>query len=449
MTFLVCCCRYSSGRESLSLRAADLVKILAASRLAASLLAASLAIGVLSATDSRLLGQEETAAAAPDRSQQSETRVVVTKIDGAQVTIPADRLGADGLRLADGAVLSWDEVREIQTGNRLLGDDPDAITVRLRDQGVTYARQVTLSDGVVALATDLSDIRYPLGDVRSIRYPAPEGEAEWAALLREPSGEVDRLLVTTSRGPRVVAGLLEAIDADGVQLYFEDASRRVAQDKILGIVPAALAETAAPKFLVRVVDRSVLIADSLAVADGNWQIGWRGQVQPFPHETIVSVRVRSDRVLYVSDLTPVLDEVQTIVAPSAKNRVDTNVAGLPMALRLPPSPNANSGDRDVRTFSKGWGTRSRSRLAFDLPPDFNRLNGWVGIDTSTQGRGNCQAIVLLDDIQIFSQTITGDAAAVPLDVAVQGGRRLELRVETGEELDLADWVNWADLRLLK
>jgi hypothetical protein len=77
------------------------------------------------------------------------------------------------------------------------------------------------------------------------------------------------------------------------------------------------------------------------------------------------------------------------------------------------------------------------------------LNGWVGIDTSTQGRGNCQAIVLLDDIQIFSQTITGDAAAVPLDVAVQGGRRLELRVETGEELDLADWVNWADLRLLK
>lgn len=403
----------------------------------------------LAMTDVCLLAQEPDIVSAVNPNKSSETRVVITKIDGLQVTVTANRLANNGVSLEDGETLGWDEVRELQTGNRLLGDDPDVITVRLREQGVLYARQVTLSDGVVALATDLTDIQYPLVDVRSIRFPATEGETEWATLLREPSGEVDRLLVTTSRGPRVVAGLLESIDADGVQLYFEDASRRVARDKILGIVPAALTETASPKFLVQVVDRSVLIADSLAVADGNWQIGWQGQVQPFPHETIVSVRVRSDRVLYVSDLPPVLDEVQTIVAPSAKNRVDTNVTGLPMALRLPPSPNATPADRDVRTFSKGWGTRSRSRLVFDLPPGFNRLNGWVGIDTGTQGRGNCQAIVLLDDIQVFSQTITGDATAVPLDVPVQGGRRLELRVETGEELDLADWVNWADLRLLK
>lgn len=439
MTFLVCCCRCFAGLGSLSWRRAGLLNVSGV----------CLLIGVLAATNSRLLAQENASASAPDRSPQSETRVVVTNIDGSQITVPADKLAADGVELANGAVLSWDEVRELQTGNRLLGDDPGAITVRFRDQGVLYARQVTMSDGVVALATDLTDIQYPLVDVRSIRFPATDGETEWVTLLREPSGEVDRLLVTTSRGPRVVAGLLESIDADGVQLYFEDASRRVARDKILGIVPAALTETASPKFLVQVVDRSVLIADSLAVADGNWQIGWQGQIQPFPHETIVSVRVRSDRVLYVSDLTPVLDEVQTVVAPSAKNRVDTNVAGLPMALRLPASPNATPANRDVRTFSKGWGTRSRSRLVFDLPPDFNRLTGWVGIDTSTQGRGNCQAIVFLDDIQVFSQTILGNATAVPLDVAVLGGRRLELRVETGEELDLADWVNWADLRLLK
>lgn len=395
----------------------------------------------------------------PNRPESTDSRVVVVTIDGSRVTVPAERLSAEGVGLADGAVLSWDEVRELQTGNRLLGDDPDALTVRLRDQGVLYARQVSMTDGQLLVATDLTDIQYPLVDVRSIRFAAAEGEAEWAALLREPSGEIDRLLVTTSRGPRVVAGLLESLDAEGVQLYFEEASRRVGRDKILGIVPAALEESAAPKFLVQVVDRSVLIADSLTVTDGNWQIGWQGKTQPFPQETIVSVRVRSDRVLYVSDLTPVLDEVQTVIAPAAKNRVDTNVVGQPLTLRLPvaPAPTATTtsstaataAEREVRVFSKGWGTRSRSRLVFDLPPDFQRLSGWVGIDHSTQGRGNCQAIVLVDDIQVFSQTLRGDATAFPLDIAVQGGRRLELRVETGEELDLADWVNWADLRLLK
>jgi hypothetical protein len=150
-----------------------------------------------------------------------------------------------------------------------------------------------------------------------------------------------------------------------------------------------------------------------------------------------------------------LDEVQTIIAPTARNRIDANVVGQPLALRLPIAPPATAAtvgttsDREVRVFSKGWGTRSRSRLVFDLPPDFNRLRGWVGIDNSTQGRGNCLAVVLVDDIQVFSQSLRGDNVAVPLDIAIQGGRRLELRVETGEELDLADWVNWADLRLLK
>lgn len=239
------------------------------------------------------------------------------------------------------------------------------------------------------------------------------------------------------------------MDSEVVRIVFEGEERRVAWDKVLGIVPAAIDRNNEPKFTLSLVDRSVLIADSVQIANGLWQIGWKGQDTIFAPEMLVSLRVRSDRVLFLSDLNPVVDEVQTMIAPPAIQRRDANIFGQPITLRVPASGGSNDSATNFQTFAKGWGTRSRGQLVFEIPPGFQRLRGWVGIDLIANGQGVCQATVLVDGIQVFSQEIHGREAAVALDVSVASGRRLELLVEPGPQLDLSDWVNWADVRLLK
>jgi hypothetical protein len=373
----------------------------------------------------------------------------VSRINGTKFRIPPTGVSAAGVQPTDGPEISWEEINELTTKNALLGDDPTATVVRLRGNGVLQVRSLTAADGLVSMSTDLAEIRYPLLDIHSIRFAKSEGEAEWQALLQESSTEADRILVTTSRGPRVIAGLLEGMDADAVRIVFEGEERRITWDKVLGVVPAALDKSLEPKFLVQLVDRSVLISDSIQVEDGQWQIGWKDQRSSLAPEMIVSVRVRSNRVFYLSDLNPIVDEVQTMIAPPAVQQRDKNIFSQPLALRMPDSAGSSQSGGITQTFTKGWGTRSRGRLVFELPPGFERLQGWVGIDPSANGQGICQATLLVDGIQVFSQEIQGRQPAVAFDVPIADGRQLELLVEPGPQLDLSDWVNWAEIRLLK
>ncbi|MDP1560415.1 MAG: NPCBM/NEW2 domain-containing protein [Pirellulaceae bacterium] len=378
-----------------------------------------------------------------------EIPLEASKIDGTAIRVPLNGVLAEGLRPDNSSVVSWDEINELKTANRLLGDDATATVVQLRGNGVLQVRSLTAAEGMVTMTTDLAEITYPLLEIQSIRFANRDGQAEWQALLQERSTEEDRILVTTSRGPRVIAGLLDGMDAEAVQIEFEGEKRRVTWDKILGIVPAALDKSDEPKFSVQLVDRSVLIADSIQIENDLWQIGWKNQRFSLSLEMVVWVRVRSNRVFYLSDLKPVVDEVQTIIAPPAAQRRDANVFGQPITLQLPASDGASDSAAYVQTFAKGWGTRSRGRLVFELPAGFDRLRGWVGIDSSANGQGICQATILVDGIQVFSQEVQGRQLAVALDVPIGGGRQLELLVEPGPQLDLSDWVNWADVRLLK
>jgi hypothetical protein len=380
--------------------------------------------------------------------ESSETRVDVVMLDGSvRVGQLQSITGAAGLDSVDGRVVPLDDIRELRTPQRLLGDDPTTITVMLRGQGVLHARSLSVKEGVATIETDLAQLTYALLDIRGIRLPNQEGEAEWQTMLAEPSQEEDRLLVTTSRGPRIVAGLIESIDPAGVQIVFEDASRRVTMDKILAIAPAVLGDSAEPKFQIRLVDRSVLVADDIEYQDQKWTFRRNAHLLSFPSELVVSFRVRSDRVFELSELTPVIDTVQTIIAPDAVNRRDTSVMGSPLTLLMPKE--AAIGGGGPRVFAKGWGVRARSRVVFEIPAGFRELRGWVGIDTATNGQGTCQAVVLIDGIQVGSWSLEGSGTAQEISLPVNGGRRLELLVEPGPQLDLSDWVNWADLQLIK
>jgi len=396
-------------------------------------------------------------------SGQEEPLVQVVAIDGTVHRLTLDSLDeTDGLISSQGFTLPLDGIREIRTGHARLGDDPTTITVHLGGQGELHVRSLSLSDGQLRMATDLAEFQYPLVDVRGIRFPGVEGQAEWQSLIDEPSREADRLLVSTSRGPRVVAGLLEDITDGEVRIFFEDQSRQVARDRILAIVPALLGQRMEAKYMIATIDGSRLIADAISFRQEQWSLHWKDQQVQLPAQHVVQVTIRSDRVLYLSDLDPVIDQLQTILAPDRVNRRNVSVIGTPLRLRVPTgrageqangsettAADLTSARHKVQEFSTGWGTQARSRLVFEIPAGYTQLSGWVGIDAATGGQGLCQVSVLLDGIQVFSAEVSGPGSALPLNVPLGSARRLELLVEPGPMLDLSAWLNWADVRLLK
>jgi hypothetical protein len=150
-----------------------------------------------------------------------------------------------------------------------------------------------------------------------------------------------------------------------------------------------------------------------------------------PWDFVVCVSVRSDRLVYLSDLTPVEVEEESIVAfPRAWQR-DRSVGG--RALKL-----------GERVFSKGIGVQARSRLVFRTNAEFELMTATVGIDAETSGRGDCIFIVLGDGQELFRKRLKGSDPPHDLRVDIEGVREMTLLVEPGEDLDFGDHADWCD-----
>jgi len=380
------------------------------------------------------------------RSLVWSQQVSAIQLDGTKEQFTIQSIAEKGaITKNDNSTISLDEFRELRTQSSLLGDDPTTTIVNLRKGGVLNVREITMTDGRLRFATDLADILYPITDVASIIYQRVTAEAELKTMLEQPSSETDRLLVSTSKGPRTVSGLVEAISKTEVTIYYEDQSRNVSLDRVIAIVPAKLESSQPVKYLVTTIDRSRMIADSLTADQGKWTIGWGKQKTTLPMEQVYWVEIKSDRVLYVSDLEAELDQLETILAPKQVNQRDKSVVGTSLKLRI----TATTDEVAIREFSKGLGTHARSRMIFNLPPEFTKLSGYVGIDEATDGHGDCRCSILLDGIQVFSADLKGGQPAVAFNLELQSAAKLELLVEPGPLLDLSDWVDWADIRLLK
>ena len=100
-------------------------------------------------------------------------------------------------------------------------------------------------------------------------------------------------------------------------------------------------------------------------------------------------------------------------------------------------------------FKKGLGTQAFSLLVFKNSRGFDRFNAVVGIDAETQGRGDCQMVVLGDGIELWSRRVRGSDDPQEIDVDIEGINQISLVVYPGEYFDLGDHANWGNARFVK
>ena len=77
------------------------------------------------------------------------------------------------------------------------------------------------------------------------------------------------------------------------------------------------------------------------------------------------------------------------------------------------------------------------------------MTALVGIDSRLQGGGNVVLVIRGDNRELFRQAVSGQQPPLELDLNIENVRRLEILVDFGETLDVADHLNLCNARVIK
>ncbi len=330
-------------------------------------------------------------------------------------------------------------------------DTADPLTgpylLRLADGGHTYLNTFSVADGNLSLryAPDGKPDKMPIDRVRAVRLRSVEATkfekqgAMFDRALADKSLTKDRLFVITKTGIRAIDGVVEAVTDKELSFIWQDTPRKLPLQRVYGFV---LAMTGKPpdnlgKVAIHTVEGWLLWGRLQSLKDNTFTLAYDdGRTTDIQWSRVLHIDVRSDRLVHLSDLDPVQVEQSAIVTQALPWQRDRGVTGQPMKIG------------DV-AFSRGLGVHAHNELVFDIGARFDTFAVTIGIDAATGGKGDCVFIVEADGRELHRQRVKGADKPRNLQLKITGVRRLTLRVETGEDLDLADHANWAEARLIK
>ncbi|HLU39226.1 MAG TPA: NPCBM/NEW2 domain-containing protein, partial [Planctomycetota bacterium] len=368
----------------------------------------------------------------------AEGRLVVVTREG-EVARPLEEIrevvhpGAVPLaRPAVGAVVLW-------SGQVLDG------TVR----GVGGDRGTTLS---VEVPPAIRPVELPLRTVRALRTSTPHPEAGvfdealqgeggrdllFAWRRGDPALGLVRLTVTVRRFVADGEEPAVVVEFDGKEQPAQALSRLYGLVFGSGAAPdpqegarVTVHATSGATFLGRLValdpaaDRCLLRLDEGC----DLELPWRH---------VARLSIRSDRLVYLSDLEPVSVEQTPALSRTWPWLKD----------RAPGGPGLVLGGK---RYERGLVLVPRTRLVYDLHERYDRFAAVLGIDDRAGDMGDAVVRVFGDDRNLLTvERVRRSDQPREVELPVAGVRRLILEVDFGENLDFGDHCVFAEARVLR
>lgn len=306
-------------------------------------------------------------------------------------------------------------------------------------------------------------VAVPLKSVRVVRLQPLDAslEPQWQE-IRAVESPSDVLIVRKREGKSLdyLEGVVEEITKDDVAFRLDDDVVRVPRAKVAGVVyhrPVAT-NPETPRCLVE-GSQGLHVAAKAVELDGE-QVRFTtisGVEFAWPLADLRSADFSAGKVLYISDLEPVSQAWQPLVslperakfaARYGRPRLDRSAAGGPLALFVPDAARSDAPGR-IQKFVKGLALRSRTEYVVRLPGGYSRFLAVAGIDPSTQSSGNVMLSIFGDDRLLMESPVVGEAAPLPIEIDVNGVKRLRVVVDYGQNLDTGDWLNLCNARIVK
>jgi hypothetical protein len=367
---------------------------------------------------------------ASDKGQQTlklaEVRLL-SPVDKAPGQIGLPHQGTAAARHADKATL-WVELID---GSRLSGTNCDV---------KKSTAHFTLVDGqTLELATKwIARIEF---------LPTDSQPLAWPTLPADPAA--DLIVVRKKDDVDLVEGSAGDISAETVNFVVDGEIIPVKRAKVLGLVyvhPAGTATPSEPTCLVNDVAGWRLKAKSVAMVDGRLQITTTfGATIARPWEAVRGIDFSAGRIEYLSDLpteslqwTSYLDlgNHADALADFYQPRRDRTLDNHPLRL-------------GKKTYAKGLALSSRTEMVFKIAGKGKQFRATAGIDDGVRDLGHVQLNISGDGRTLYSGKLNGRTTPVDLDLDVAGVKRLKIVVDFDGGMDVGDYLDLCDARIVK
>jgi hypothetical protein len=382
------------------------------------------------------------------------------------LALPTAALAADQISLLDGRSVEA-TIRVIDRNGMIEGDgleEPLALQgVRLIERSVdanenmqTAAEVYLHGEGPLRVASfelDAETLSFawayaakaslPLTAVRAVVPAAnaksvPNGPELLKSVIAKHDG-VDHLLIVVEGKAQDLPGMLIEWGAESISFEWNDQTRQFPLKQVYGAVFAELGEPhdSAGECEIKLADGSTASGRIVELSDATLSVAPNTDASILiPFSAVRSIRVRSDRVAFLSDEKPVEARHQPIVTLKRPWQADRAVVGSPLVL-------------GGKTYDKGIGVQSQSELVYAVDRRYASFSAMIGLDDAAAGRGDCVFVVLVDGRERLRQRMQGRQSAQEIHVDLTGARRISLVVEPGENLDLSDYADWCDARFIR
>lgn len=279
--------------------------------------------------------------------------------------------------------------------------------------------------------------------LRAIRFGAVEegaAEKELQSHLANRPSDKDLLIVGQDEKAVVLPGALERLTPQGWEFTVGRKTQKQGFDAAYAVVLGGMtgeSSTTTARVVVTFRPENRLVGQILE-ADRQRVDLQTAQTEPLsiPWERIVSIVLRSSRVIYLSELTPLDMKSSSVLDVDFPPRRNSSVTGSPLAIR---------GQSIVR----GIGMHARSQMSYKLDAQFDRLLATIGIDDDAAPVGSAVFRVLGDGKVLFeSPVLRRDDPPKQINVPLNGARTITLECDDGGDSDVADHCDWGEVRLL-
>ena len=311
------------------------------------------------------------------------------------------------------------------------------------DRGEIPARLATVSNGVCRFDwMGGRDVGITQSVVRALILVGGADAAAQEAVTRALGKTTDEdQVVAVGRDNEVLTfnGSVKMVGASAIDLRYMEKDRTLSRAKVCAVVFGRTGTTdraaAALPWKVTMTNGTRLEGDEVRLADGVLTMTIGAGTLDFPWSTVYRVEHRGRTIGFLSQMDPVKATGGDGVGLALSWQRDRNAMSQPLRLR-------------GEIHDNGLGMHAPTELVFDLPAGGQKFLAVVGLDEEFGRKGDCVVVVQVDDREALRQRLRGTDKPLPVDIDIRNGRRLTLRVEPGENLDLGDHVNWYGARLL-
>ena len=398
-------------------------------RLSSKLIALSLALACLGA-----------ASPPPVGPSVELTTLTGRRVTGALVELSSDR--ASVLARGEQVRVPLAEVLDVRTIRPRAAVPPDARRpeLALTDGSRLFWTALRIGDRQLSAETaQFGKLSVPLTSVSSIRLAALDRQLAdaWKDLSAREVTQ-DMLVIAKGNVLDHLDGTVGNIDDTSIHFVLDGEERTAKREKVFGIVYARRnADTSKPICEISTAGGDLLKAQTAVWDAGQLKIAMLGGAAlVVPAEQVLSLDFSAGKVRFLSQLeprevkyTPFFDQVWTYCRDRPRD------GG---TLRL--------GNKD---YARGLWIHSRTLLKYRLAGDYRRFQAVMGIDQAVAPLGNVHVVISGDGKTLHESDVRGSDPPQNLDLDVVGVRDLEILVDFGGDLDIADHLDLADAKVIK